>query len=111
MQTYRCKIRLANHVNNEVAKNGVTAAEVMCLRKLHGDGAVLDVRPIKMDKRSHDEERDRLVRKYGQGTVTALFGNAFQKLPGKLSATGKPTADEGMDAGSTEAAGAAPAAE
>lgn len=103
MQLYSCKLRLANNVNNEVGKSNVTAAEVMCLRHLHGEGAVVDVKPRKMDKRTHDQERDRLVQRFGQDTITALFGNGFQKLPVKLSASGKPTADEGEAQGSAAA--------
>jgi len=94
MQLYNAKVRLANNLLNEVSKARVTAAEIICLRDVHGDGAVVDVKPVKMDKRAHDAERDRLVQRFGKARIERLFGNAFQKLPTKLGRDGGATADD-----------------
>lgn len=65
MQPYKCKLRLNGNLNNEVVKRGVTAPEIMVLRALHGADAVVDISEDgPMDKRSHSEERARIMLLY-----------------------------------------------
>ena len=87
MQLYDAKIRLANGVMNEVLKRGLTAPEVICLQRIHGSDAIVDIRPRRMGKHKHDEERARLEQRYGAGIVQELFGanHAAAKLPTKLN--------------------------
>lgn len=105
MQVYRCKVRLAGNVQNEVPKIEVTAAEIIVLRHLHGEDAVVDIKPTTMDKRSHEEERDRLSRLYtavtkdGVPVVEQLFGPSHRDLPIRvpgLAAEGKPKGVEAL---------------
>lgn len=64
MILYDCKVRLAGNVNNEVFKSEVTAAEVMLLRVVHGDDAILNIVQTGKANRSHADERARLMRLY-----------------------------------------------
>lgn len=101
MHTYNCKVRLGGQVLDEVRKNAVTAAEIMVLRKFHGEDAVLEIKAVGSDNRSHAEERQRLYRNYASvednvgGTALAriaaireMFGPDHTPLPVKLSDVG-----------------------
>lgn len=94
MQTYSCKVRLAGSVTNEVRKSGVTAADVVVLRLIHGQTAVLEIRPDGDVKLTQEELRDRLMRDYVTHSpeVGKLLNQAFPgflhaavELPTKLS--------------------------
>lgn len=87
MQKYNSTLRLGGALTNTVSKNGVTAAEILVLRGLHGEEAVVDISETEMDKRDHAQERGRLVALYGHKVVTALFGAPYannSRLPVKL---------------------------
>lgn len=99
MRLYDCKVMLSGSRDNEVRKEGVTAAEIMILRVLHGPDAVVDIQPKEMDKRPHGEERRRLFEVYvGAGenenlggfqaerakVLQGLFGPAHNPLPVEL---------------------------
>lgn len=59
MQLYDCKVRLKGSLYNEVHKSGVSAAEIMLLRLIHG-GAVDDMDAVVEIKPSEDAEGKRL---------------------------------------------------
>lgn len=86
MQLYDCTVRLGGSMMNEVAMEATTAAQIMVLRSIHGEDAVVRIAAKKMDKRSHREERARLNGLYGTKRVDDLFGNpiAAPRLPVKL---------------------------
>lgn len=96
MRLYSCKVLLGGSRDNEVRKDGVTAAEIMALRLVHGPDSVLDIVPGKMDKRSHGEERARIYQLYADPealdtkakteALNALFGPAHNPLPVELPA-------------------------
>lgn len=67
MQTYTAKLRLSGSLFNEVHKTDLTAAEATVLRRLHGDDALVDIKPGKQVDRDDDEERKRLLEIYGKG--------------------------------------------
>jgi len=97
MRLYDCKVLLAGSRDNEVRKQGVTAAEIMALRMVHGPDSVLDIVPGKMDKRPHGEERARIYSIYAdpealdfkgkRDALDALFGPAHMPLPVELAAS------------------------
>ena len=60
MHLYACKVRLHGSVMNEVPKEDVTACEVMILRLIHGDDAIVALRCTGDVARSDEEERSRL---------------------------------------------------
>lgn len=96
MQLYNAKVRLSGNVLNEVERNAITAAEVIVLQAVHGADAVVNVKPVKMDKRNHRDERDRLEYRYGKPRIEQLFGPAHSgsKLPVKLDGMKARKADE-----------------
>lgn len=59
MQLYDCKVRLKGSLYNEVHKSGVSAAEVMLLRLIHG-GAVDDMDAVVEIKPAMDAKNKRL---------------------------------------------------
>ena len=106
MKTYSCKVRLGGSVMHEVPKDEVTAAEVTILRYIHGDDAVLEIKPVGDIDRSDVAELDRLRETYGQtgdgdvisprkDIVSKLFGiGATAALPKALPGIELPTEKE-----------------
>lgn len=81
MQTANCHVRLSGDINNEIFKAGVTVAEIVVLRAIHGDDAVVKVQGTGNDKRAHAAELDRLKQTYGAKFVDTMFPGAYPKLP------------------------------
>jgi hypothetical protein len=108
MQLYDCKVRLNGAVANEVRKHAVTAAEIMILRALHGEDAVVEIVPVGEEVRAHLSERQRLYGVYANPNILTaealkprmemlrgMFGHDTadlpQRLPGEIpNATAKP---------------------
>lgn len=65
MQIANVLVSLGGDHGNTVPKYGVTAAEIAVLRAIHGDDAVNEVEPAGDVKRSHPQERGRLLQIYG----------------------------------------------
>jgi hypothetical protein len=97
MQLYDAKVRLNGSVANEVNKHSITAAEVMILRALHGEDAVVNIAPVGEEQRPHLQERQRLYGIYANiNTLTAealkprmdmlrgMFGHDTADLPQRL---------------------------
>jgi hypothetical protein len=70
MQIANILLSLGGDHGNTVPKFAVTAAEISVLRAIHGDESVKDVEPVGDVKRSHRDERARLLNIYG-GAKTA----------------------------------------
>lgn len=97
MKAYDCKLRLAGSVANEVAKSGISAAEIEILREIHGSDAVVDIKAVGELKRDSAAERAHLKRVYANpDTLNAqqakrktdmirnLFGHDRLPLPDDL---------------------------
>lgn len=92
MRLYNCIVNLvdqAGHMTTQVVKSGVTAAEVICLRDIHGNQNVVNIQPVGQDKRSHLAERARLTELYpvrdgAPSRIDRLFGGNHQPLPVEL---------------------------
>jgi hypothetical protein len=69
MQIAHVLLSLGGDHGNQVMKHHVTAAEIAVLRAIHGDEAVKDVEPAGDIKRSHRDERERLLATYGGAKV------------------------------------------
>lgn len=93
MKLYECKVRLGGSVADEVRKPAVTAAEISVLQSIHGDDAVVEVKEIAAvatnnipghprygEKRTEDDERDRLEALYGEPLVGRLFGARTKRM-------------------------------
>jgi hypothetical protein len=94
MDLYRCKIRLAGSLDNEVIKHNVTAPEIHLLASIHvGEGKhppVVDIVKTGTVNRSDAKERSRLAGEYTKGElvedrgakmINAMFGVAGVPLP------------------------------
>ncbi len=64
MQIATCEVRLAGDVLNTVKKSGVTPAEVIILRAIHGLDAVVNVEVTGSDRRENMGEFNRLMESY-----------------------------------------------
>jgi len=88
MKYYNVKLRLHGLVTNEVLKDDVSAPEIILLRKIHGEDAVVDIKYSKTAKVNDAEERQRLAERYDSGlkkieeptSVNKLFGEGFTPL-------------------------------
>lgn len=95
MQECTITLRLNGSLLHTVQKERVTPAEIVVLRALHGQDAVVDVVPTKMSKRGHQQEFERLSELYGRSNganevhsndpgknfVAGLFPGANPTLP------------------------------
>lgn len=111
MQLCDAEVRLAGNILHVVPKQGVTVAEICVLREIHGHDAVVNIRPTKMDKRSHAEEFERLVRTYAGASrqspeengprkvnIASMFPGVVKKLPVSLEEAGISITGEPLEA-------------
>lgn len=84
MRTFDCKVLLSGSQNNQVPKFGVTTPEVLMLRHLHGEDAVVNLVERATIRVPHRQERDRLAQIYGEKRVAELFGLSHMPLPTDL---------------------------
>jgi hypothetical protein len=71
-----------------IHKEGVTAAEILLLRQIHGDDAVIDIVQTKLSTRSHAEELRRLSEIYGPTIVAQAWPGVAPRLPSNLKDAG-----------------------
>ena len=122
MQECSVLVRLGGSLLHTVHKSPVTPAEIQTLRAIHGPDAVVDITPIRFNKRNQAEEFERLSTIYGsaptleggeaRGNLLArLYPGANPRLPVHLKEIGlghlvdkvtggpaKPKADEAAGA-------------
>jgi len=96
MYRYTGILRLDGNVYNEIIKEKMSAAEVMILRKLHGDDAFRELTELSTDCSDYDEERAKLMRiyvadgrlesrtKFNEVNFITMFGPAHMQLPERL---------------------------
>ena len=76
MHFVTCTVRLAGDMRNEVVRdafNPVSYPEVSVLQFIHGDDAVLNIKPIAAVQQSARAEKERLALKYGTDVLEAVF--------------------------------------
>lgn len=91
MQRYSCNVRPGAELTHEVPRINISAAEIMVLQHIHGEGSVVNIRVGKGagDKTTHKDEYDRLVEQYGLEKVAPVLGSGFAiNLPNRLSDIG-----------------------
>lgn len=88
MQVVNCSVRLGSNLNSVVRKTGVTVAEILVLRAIHGADSVVDIQRVMQDKRSRSDEMDRLLSLYSASVVKGVFPGANPSLPADLSDVG-----------------------
>lgn len=103
MMRYNAKVKLTSPNGapsvHQVQKEGLSAAEILVLRKIHGDDAVTNIVGITNDKTPHEEERGKLAARYGSalaknGSSMALLFGEHGKLPIHLPGHDEPAEDE-----------------
>lgn len=99
MQVCKCSVLIGGDRNHVVNKKDVTVAEIEILRVLHGEDAVIDIKPTKQDTRKHADELARLKTIYrkrlpgpdasGQkNIVDIVYSGPRPKLPANLKDIG-----------------------
>jgi hypothetical protein len=89
-------VALNGDITFTVFKQDVTVPEIAILRAIHGADAVRDIKPLHMDKRSHSEERQRLLLEYGNAK-DSKDESIFEKLFPGLSPLPVTFKDIGID--------------
>lgn len=125
MQICQCEVRLGGDMRRTVIRERVTVPEIRVLQNIHGADAVVNIRPLKVEKNfDHAEHREELKRVYERGGIASpnpdataglvarLFG-AYGNLPEKLRDIGynPHAAAEALRAKADEATKAAEALE
>ncbi|CAK0773586.1 hypothetical protein WCLP8_5030005 [uncultured Gammaproteobacteria bacterium] len=93
MQVCSCLVRHDGEMNHVTFKPNVTVAEIVILRAIHGEDAIVDILPVNMDRRTHEEEVDRLARIYTDPVVKRLWSGFRPRLPATLKDIGISRAD------------------
>lgn len=101
MQLANIVLRLGGSLLHTVPIADATPAEILVLQHIHGNDAVVDVRPTRVDKgKRHEAEFDRLATKYdraasasapgedAKSVLATLFPGAMKKLPTTLKEIG-----------------------
>lgn len=87
-----CMVRHRGDNYHKTPKLDITVAEVACLRHLHGDDAIVEIRKKRRGRPAARTIRDQLSELYGEPTCAALFGASSQTvtLPKTLGDIGIP---------------------
>jgi hypothetical protein len=88
MQLYNCVVRHAGNLGMTIHKEDVTAAEIVLLRALHGEDAVINMAETRQTRREHRAERERLAAYYGERVLADCFPGALSRLPTTLAEAG-----------------------
>lgn len=96
MNLYDCKVRLAGNLVNEVRKTKIPAAEVICLKMVHGDDAVVEIKPNGTTRQEHEMVRQRLAEQYGKALGDA-FPRTFPPYAALMEKLPKSVFDDGSE--------------
>jgi hypothetical protein len=87
MQIALAEILLNGNLQHSVVRV-VSAPEVIVLRDIHGNDAVINVSDVSSVKRSNNEELDRLKLYYTPDVVAKAFPGSMPKIPSTFSEVG-----------------------
>lgn len=74
MKLYNCQVRLSGNINHTVPRFACTEHEILVLRNLHGNDAIVNIKQVGDDtERSESSEYRRLATAYGQDKIENLF--------------------------------------
>ena len=85
MEYHFSSLAIGGDITHVIAKDFVTAAEIVMLRHIHGDHAVTNIKPTGSFDHDSDAERNRLGELYDDATVEQVFGK-YGDLPSTLAA-------------------------
>jgi hypothetical protein len=85
---YNCHVRLGGTTTSEVPLYGISAAEIIVLRHVHGLDAVVRIEAKNQATASNSAMRELLQKKYEgenkHGMINSLFGPSHMPLPQEL---------------------------
>lgn len=81
MQTMTANVLLNGDIRHQVTRIGITPAESVLLRLIHGEDCLIELKRGSDTRRPHAEELQRLKQFYGDKRVEAAFPGAFPQLP------------------------------
>ncbi len=88
MRMYNCHVRLGGSTTSEVPMNGISAAEIIVLRHIHGLDAVVRIEAKNQATASASAMRELLRKIYEgegkRGMIDSLFGPSHMPLPQEL---------------------------
>lgn len=85
MEYHFASLAIGGDITHVIAKDYVTASEIVMLRHIHGDHAVTNIRPTGTFDHDADAERDRLGELYDDAIVEQVFGK-YGDMPTSLAA-------------------------
>lgn len=82
MQLYEAKIRLGGSVQNEVRKSELTAPEIVVLRQIHGNDAVLEIKSMGREALDPTEDHPTALRtsKRERERLEMLYAGALKTI-------------------------------
>ena len=85
MQLCNLTLRLGGSMLHTVPVVAATPAEILVLKRIHGDDAVVNIRPGKFDKtKRHEDEFERLATKYDRAASASAPGDEAGSIMGQL---------------------------
>lgn len=94
MKTYKATILHNGKFNNQIVKPDLTAAQIVMLKKEHGDHAVIDIFEMGVAKNEDGsqvtpiQEKNRLIKIYGKKNFEEMFPGFVPALPTDLAQLG-----------------------
>jgi hypothetical protein len=88
MQKCNCVVRLGGSLLHTVQKTDITPAEVVLLRRIHGNDAVVEFERARGDFTTRQDDHARLIAVYGHKAVTEAYPQGDTSLPKTFSAIG-----------------------
>lgn len=88
MKTYRCRVHHAGNRDMAIDKTGVTPAEIVLLKHVHGADSVVAVEFERDRSVQQAKERARLADLYGRKVFAQVYPGSVPRLPMDLSEAG-----------------------
>ncbi len=94
MKTYKATILHNGKFNNQIVKDDLTAAQIVMLKKEHGDHAVIDIFETGIAKNADGskvtaiQEKNRLIKIYSKKNFEVMFPGFAPALPTDLAELG-----------------------
>ena len=84
MQLCNITVRIGGSLLHTVPLTDATPAEILVLKHLHGDDAVVDIMPTRMGKTKQDSEWERLSAKYDKASSMSVLGDSSKSIMASL---------------------------
>lgn len=90
-ELYNCRIRLGGgeHELHDVPKLSVTRQHIMLFADIHGSDQIIDIAPVGIAEREHDEFMAELSAEFGPERVERVLNVKLQTVEAKMLQSGK----------------------